>query len=302
MLELRDITLGDKAWMQPLFEKSSFRSEEYNFTFNYMWREILSFRVMEMDGFLIQKSDNDRPCYLFPPGGGKNIKPVVEAMIEDAKDCGHGFLFYTVLAEQKALLEALFPDKFDYWPIPKYDDYIYEAQKLITLSGKKLHSKRNHINRFMTTYPDWSYEEITPLNMPEVIAMSQEWCKRNSCNSKSLQNECSALHSALDDYFSLGLDGGIIRVGGQVVAFSMGDRLTHDTYLVHVEKAYTEIHGSYAIINQQFAKHNCADYTYINREDDSGDEGLRKAKLSYYPCMRTEKYAARLRHNVNQGG
>ena len=295
MLELRDITLQDKAWMQPIYDESSFRSEEYNFTFTYMWRELLSFKVMEMGGFLVQKSDNDRPCYLFPPGSG-NIKPVIQAMIADAQACGHGFLFYTVLAEQCKLLEVLFPDMFDFWPTTKYDDYIYNSQDLITLRGKKYHAKRNHINRFKALYPDWSYEPITPQNMPEVIAMSEEWQRRNSLNlSKSLMAESRALGYAIDDYFGLGLDGGLIRVGGKVVAFSMGDRLTSDTYLVHVEKAFTEIQGSYAIINQQFSEHCASEYTYINREDDSGDEGLRKAKLSYYPVMRTEKYAARLR-------
>ena len=297
MLPLQKITRADRTWMQPLYDKSAFRAEEYSFTFNYMWRDLLSYKVMEMDGFLVQKSDNERPCYLYPPGAG-NIKPVIEAMIADAKECGHGFLIYTALAEQCKLLEVLFPDMFDFWPTVNYDDYIYDAKSLITLTGKKYHAKRNHINRFKAMYPDWSYEVITPANMPEVIAMSNEWCKRNCAASKSLQNECRALGSAMDDYFSLGMDGGLIRVGGEVVAFSMGDRLTHDTYLVHVEKAYADIQGSYAIINQQFAEHNASDYLYIDREDDSGDEGLRKAKLSYYPVMMTEKYAARLRGDV----
>ena len=295
MLELRNVTLQDKAWMQPIYDKSSFRSEEYNFTFTYMWQEHLSFKVMEMGGFLIQKSDNNRPAYLYPPGSG-NIKPVIEAMIADSKAKGHGFLFYTVLAEQCKLLEVLFPDKFDFWPTTQYDDYIYDSQNLITLTGKKYHAKRNHINRFKALYPDWSYEAITPQNMPEVIAMSDEWQRRNALDpSKSLKNESKALRHALADYFPLGMDGGLIRARGNVVAFSMGDRLTHDTYLVHIEKAFADIQGAYAIINQQFSEHCAGDYTYINREDDSGDEGLRKAKLSYYPIMRTEKYAARLK-------
>jgi len=101
------------------------------------------------------------------------------------------------------------------------------------------------------------------------------------------------MRQALKDYFALGLDGGLIRAGGRVVAFSMGDRLNNDTYLVHLEKAFADVNGAYAIINQQFAEHNCKDYTYIDREDDSGDEGLRQAKLSYRPVMRTEKYTAR---------
>jgi hypothetical protein len=295
MLELRKITLQDKNWMQPILNKSNFRSEEYNFTFAYLWKDILSFRFKEIDGFIVQKSCNNRPAYLYPAGSG-NVKLVIEAMIQDSEERGHEFLFYTILSEQCKLLEVLFPEKFDFWPIPKYDDYIYETQSLITLSGKKLHAKRNHINKFKSLYPDWAYEPITPGNMHEIIAMSAEWTRVHAADeSKSLRDESKAMDAALKDFFSLGLDGGLIRAQGKVVAFSMGDRLTKDTYLVHIEKAFSDVPGAYAIINQQFAQHNCADYTYINREDDSGDEGLRKAKLSYRPIMRTEKYAARLR-------
>lgn len=190
----------------------------------------------------------------------------------------------------------MFPGKFDYWPIPKYDDYIYDAKSLITLAGKKLHAKRNHINKFKSLYPDWSYEDITPQNMPEVILMSAEWRRINeTAGDKSLRDESRAMDVALCEFFNLGLSGGLIRAEGRVVAFSMGDRLNRDTWLVHIEKAFSDVPGAYAVINQQFAERHCESYLYINREDDSGDEGLRKAKLSYYPAMRTEKYAARLR-------
>ncbi len=282
-----------RQWMQPLYERSKFRSEEYNFTFTYMWREILCFKATQQGGFLVQKSDNNRPAYLYPPGSG-DVAPVIEAMAQDAKDCGHGFLLYCVLAEQKVLLELLFPGKFEFFPVRKYDDYIYDAQSLITLAGKKLHAKRNHINRFKAENPDWTYEDITIDNMPEVHRMSEEWSRLYTGeNDKSLRDENHAIKHALNDFFALKLDGGLIRAGGRVVAFSMGDRLTDDTYLVHVEKAFADITGAYAIINQQFAERHCAGVQYVNREDDSGDEGLRKAKLSYQPVMRTEKYGAR---------
>lgn len=295
MIAFREITLQDKAWMQPIYEKSAFRSEEYNFTSAYIWSKPLSYRVAEMNGFLIQKSDSyNRPSYLFPPGEG-NVKPVIEAMIQDSIDCGHGFLFFTVLEEQCKLLEVLFPNTFQFWQIPDYDDYIYDTKSMITLSGKKLHAKRNHINKFKSLYPDWSYEPITPLNMPEVMAMSEEWLRINEePKNKTFQYEKMALGCALRDFFDLKMDGGLVRAQGRVVAFSMGDKLNEEIYLVHVEKAFTDVHGAYAVINQQFAEHAAADFLYINREDDSGDEGLRKAKHSYYPVMRAGKHAASL--------
>ncbi|MCL2579326.1 MAG: phosphatidylglycerol lysyltransferase domain-containing protein [Oscillospiraceae bacterium] len=296
MINFRDITLADKTWMEPIYRKSSYRSEEYNFNSAYIWAEALCYRVAEMNGFLIQKSDSyNRPSYLYPPGEG-DVKPVIEAMMQDAHDCGHGFLFFCILEEQCKLLEVLFPDTFQFWQNPDFDDYIYDAQSMITLSGKKLHSKRNHINRFKSEYRDWAYEPITPQNMPEVMAMSKEWLTTyDEPDNKTFQYEKIALDRALGDFFNLGMDGGLIRAQGRVVAFSMGDRLTDDIYLVHVEKAFIDVHGAYTLINQQFAEHNAANFTYINREDDSGDSGLRKAKLSYYPVMRAGKFAASLK-------
>ena len=109
-----------------------------------------------------------------------------------------------------------------------------------------------------------------------------------------MRDEACAVRSALDHYISLGLDGGLIRAGGRIVAFSMGERISSDTYLVHIEKAFSDVQGAYAIINQKFAERHCGDVLYINREDDSGQEGLRKAKLSYRPVFMAEKYSARL--------
>lgn len=294
MPDFQRITLADKEWMQPLFEKSGYQSEEYNFNFCYMWQDALHYRAARMNDFLLIKSVGERPSYLFPPGSG-DVAPVIEALLEDARHCGHPFVFHVVLTEQMKLLETLFPEKFVFLPLMDYFDYVYDAQSLITLQGKKLHSKRNHINRFQQEHPDWSYEEITPENLHEVVLMSEEWCIINECLSTSTgRDEACAVKRALTDYFALKLRGGLIRAEGKIAAFSVGEPLNADTFLVHIEKAFSDIQGAYAIINREFAAHNCGDFLYINREDDSGQPGLRKAKLSYRPVYQVEKYAARL--------
>lgn len=294
MLEFKKITLADRRWMQPLFAMSGFQSMEYSFTFSYIWQEIFCYTAARMGDYLVIKSmrEDYPPSYLFPAGSG-DIAPVLQAIRQDAGNAE--MVFHTVLAESKALLETLHPGQYEFLPLTDYSDYIYEAEKLITLAGKKLHSKRNHINRFKENNPDWRYEPITPENLPEVIRMNEEWCRRNGCDDeKSLRQEADSVHVAVRELFDLGLDGGLIRAGGEVVAFSLGDRLNADTYLVHIEKAFGEIQGAYAIINQEFARHNCSEYRYINREDDSGQEGLRKAKQSYRPVYLLEKYGAKL--------
>lgn len=296
MLEFQEITPADKLWMQPLLDMSGFNSAEYNFTFIYTWRGIFKYTAARINDYLIIKSmrDTHPPSYLFPAGSG-DIAPVIEAIRQDAAAGEAELVFHTVLTPSVKVLETLYPDQFEFMPLTDYFDYVYDAESLITLKGKKLHAKRNHIHRFRQNYPDWHYEPITPENLHEVIAMNDEWCQINGCNNnRSLREESCATRSAIRNMFLLGLDGGLIRADGRVIAFSLGDRLNADTYLVHIEKAFGDIQGAYAAINQEFAAHNCDGYLYINREDDSGQEGLRKAKLSYHPVFQVEKFAAKM--------
>lgn len=296
MLDFQEITLADKQWIQPLLNQSNFNSAEYNFTFMYIWRGIFKYKVARMNDYVIVKSEREEypPSYLFPAGSG-DIAPVLEAMRQDSLENDAEFVLHTVLKPSVKTLETLYPGKFEFLALQHYYDYVYDAQTLITLKGRKYHSKRNHVNRFARTYPDWQYEPITPENLPEVIAMNDEWCEINGCDDdRTLSQESCAVRAAIRDLFSLGMDGGLIRTGGKVVAFSMGDRLNSDTYLVHIEKAFSDVQGAYAVINQEFASHNCQDYLYINREDDSGHPGLRRAKQSYRPVLMVEKFGAKM--------
>jgi Uncharacterized conserved protein len=295
MLQFKEISLSDKQWIRSLLEMSDFRSEEYNFTFMYIWRHVFHYRAAQMNQHLILKAAwaGRPPSYLYPAGCG-DVAPIIEAIRADAASAGTPLVFHTVLTEQKTLLETLYPGQFSFMSVDDYFDYVYDAQSLITLSGKKLHAKRNHINRFKAENPDWTYEAITGANLPEVLQMSDDWLKRHMEDAtRSLEQESLSVYAAIRDFCALGMDGGLLRVNGRIVAFSMGDRLNSDTYLVHIEKAYSDIHGAYAMINQQFAEHNCQGYRYINREDDSGQEGLRKAKQSYRPAFLVEKFGAR---------
>lgn len=293
MLEFKEIALSDKQWMRELFRMGNLNSEEYNFTFCYIWRDIFKYSAARVNDYVVIRSDRrgHPPSYLFPAGTG-DIAPVMEALLAHAAAEEVKLLFHCVLKEQKALLETMYPGKYEFLALTDYFDYVYDAQSLITLAGKKLHSKRNHINRFREN--DWRFEAISPENLPEVIVMNDKWCEINGCNEdKSLAEEACSVNNAIRDFFSLDMDGGILRVNGEVVAFSMGERLNADTYLVHIEKAFGEIQGAYTMINQQFAERYCGDYLYIDREDDSGQEGLRKAKQSYRPAFLVEKYAAK---------
>ena len=296
MLSFHEISLSDRPWADKLFRMGNNNSEEYNFSFSYIWKEVFLYKAARMNDYIIIGSfkPGHPPAYLFPAGSG-DVVPVLEALRKTAHDTGDPLVFYCVLKPHRMLLETLYPGQFVFMDLTDFHDYVYDAQSLITLSGKKLHSKRNHINRFKEYYPDWRYEPITPRDLPEVMEMNEKWHKENEVyRDRTFDDEVKSVDNAMHDFFALGIDGGLLRAGGKVVAFSMGEPLNSDTYLVHIEKALTEIPGAYAMINQQFAAHNCGGFLYINREDDSGNEGLRKAKRSYRPVFMVEKYAAKM--------
>lgn len=183
------------------------------------------------------------------------------------------------------------PGRFDAEPSRDDFDYIYNAQDLIELSGRKYHGKRNHISKFTRAFPDWQYEHIDDSNTEECINASLEWCKQNGCSENSpYRHELCAIHKALRERKSLGIIGGLIRIDGKVVALTLGERLNKDTFVTHFEKALGGFEEAYTLINREFAARSLGEYRYINREEDLGIEGLRKAKLSYKPAILLEKF------------
>ena len=246
------------------------------------WAEILDTAVFrcEFDG---------KYSYTYPIGQG-DAKAVIEMILEDSRREGYPFRLHAVSEAEFAELDGMFPGKFKVEYSRDDADYVYETEKLINLSGKKYHGKKNHLNQFKAAYPDWSYEPITDANVEECFQMALRWREFNGCEGDPEKNKemCVALNS-LRLFRELELKGGLLRVGGEIVAFTMGEPVCSDTFVVHIEKAYADIRGAYTAINQQFLEHEVSGYRYVNREDDTGSEGLRKAKLSYRPAFMVEK-------------
>jgi len=203
---------------------------------------------------------------------------------------GQPFHMHLVTREKFKLLESLFPGKYEIEYDRDVADYVYETEKMISLAGKKLHGKRNHINKFKENNPDWSYESLTAENLNECLDMAEEWKNRNLCSEKGEKHvEFCVTKRALKQFQELGLKGGILRDGNRIVAFTLGEELNREMFVVHIEKAFADVQGAYPMINQQFLIHEASNYLYVNREEDTGAEGLRKAKLSYYPAFLQEK-------------
>jgi hypothetical protein len=174
-------------------------------------------------------------------------------------------------------------------------DYVYEREKLETLKGKKLHAKRNHINKFLSLYPEFEYRKLDSSMTQDCIALYDQWQEEKEEENAEYNEERASVLLALKHMKELELSGGAIFIDEKLVAFTLGERLQPHMQLVHIEKADALYEGIYPMINQQYVKNECMDVELINREEDMGLEGMRKAKRAYYPIKMIEKYMFSLR-------
>lgn len=300
MLAFREITLEDKQEVEACGSHYNYHLCERCFVDLFMWRSHYNTEICFFEGFLLVKMtplDGEHDCYLSPIGEG-DLGRALDALEADAAERGIPLTIVSVAEPMIERIEAARPGKFTFLhDTEDGDDYIYLAEKLRTLSGKKLQSKRNLVNRFKAAYEDrWTYEDITTENIKDAFGYHIRWCNQNGClEQRDFRGETCAIVQALRNFDVLDLRGGILRLDGEVIAFTFGCKATPDMYVVQIEKADHTIPGAYQMINQQFVLRNCDDVEFVNREEDLGLDGLRKAKKSYYPVMRGVKYAAVLK-------
>lgn len=299
ILEFKNIEISDRPWADSLLSLSDYRATEYCFTSLYMWAPFYGTMIARYKDWLLIRSDGGEfASYIFPAGKG-DMAEILEIMEEDAARIGKKFALFAIEGVREKIDQA-FPGRYEFVPVRNSFDYIYDTQSMIALSGRKYQPKRNFISRFKTQQPDWKYESIRSDNpgvcaaqIAECVEMTDEWCAVNGCShNESMHKESCAVRKVLRDFVALGLSGGLLRAGGRVVAYTIGERLNSDTFIVHVEKAFSDVTGAYPMINQAFLASEASGLKYVNREDDAGDEGLRKAKLSYHPAFMLEKYLA----------
>lgn len=297
MISFKDIELQDKELITSYTLHSRQRNCDLSFSNLCSWRFLYHTRFAIMDGYLLLKFwAEGKLVYMMPTGNGDLIK-VMDALADDARQEGVPLCLLGITDGACSQLEAFMPGKFQFTADRDYADYLYLRTDLATLSGKKLQAKRNHVNKFKKSY-HYEYTLITPDRIRECLDLEAEWCKVNNCDQQEgTGNERRALVYALHHFDELGLTGGILHVDGKIAAFTFGMPISQDTFGVHVEKADTRIDGAYAMINYEFARRIPERYTYVNREEDLGIEGLRKAKLSYQPVLLLEKYIACLKED-----
>lgn len=291
-IEFKRAELEDKEVINHYFAHHTSRSCERTFANVYLWSRQYPVTWAVVEGALVFKSqDEEHLSFAYPAGEPESVKRALDILMKYAKERNFPFSMYNVTPDNFAQLESFYPGRFQIEYMRDDADYVYEAEKLANLSGKKLHAKRNHINKFRKLYEDrWSYERMSKDNLEDCFQMQFRWRTENHCDDDpEKRSELCVAQNALRLFEELELTGGVLRIDGEVMAFTIGEPICADTFVVHFEKAFAEVEGAYTMINQQFVQHECMDYQYINREEDTGAEGLRKAKLSYRPVFMVEK-------------
>lgn len=285
--KFKEITLKDKKILDCYYTQCGYINSDCNFTNMYMWQQEFDIRyaVIEDCLILIAKEEDGEWYHTMPVGGG-DVKYAVLTM----RECLDGdFAIKPLTEEMCRRLEEALPGQYVFEHMRDMDDYVYTREKLMHLSGKKMHGKRGHVNSFKNTY-DYAYQTITEENLAEAAAFVYRQIDQRSMNA---EGEKRAAKRLFDHYFELDVKGAVLMVENKIVAVTVGED-QNGTVLVHIEKADTEYKGAYAAINQLFIEREWEGYTYVNREEDMGIEGIRKAKLSYHPDLMVEKYVAHL--------
>lgn len=280
MLKFKPLELCDKEIISEIIKDHTVYSSELTFTTFYIWRNLLNVEYTIIDNTVVFKTQhNSNPFSLRFPLGSGDKKAVLEKLINHF---GKDTRFYGLTED----MLKVFDDRFEISEMTDFADYVYESEKLITLSGKKFHSKRNHINSFNKLY-NGVFSPITKDDYEFITSNYNNWQKEDD---EYLAQERTSIGDLIKNFDYLGLWGEKLTVDGQLAAFTIGEKLNNDTAVIHIEKADTNFKGAYAVINQHFAENYLKDFKYINREEDMGLEGLKKAKLSYCPVKMIKKY------------
>jgi len=296
MMEFKEVTLEMKPLVDSYFRQSGNMGSEFTFSNLFIWRKKNKTTLAEYGGFLFVRYIIQGKCYfLLPVSKDRNadLKSAIQSLIDYTNSTCCKLVIAGITVEVKAKIESIMPGVFDFEKKPDWYDYIYNADDLINLRGSKYQPKRNHINKFELLRGKDSFENLTRDNLQDCLHTYLKWAEAR--DPDELKDEYIAVTEALNNFEALGLKGGLSRFDGKVCAFTIGAEINPDVFVIHIEKGLVDCTGVYAAINRDFAKSNCSTHKYINREEDMGIEGLRKAKQSYYPAIHLEKNVARLK-------
>ena len=298
IIEFKPIEKSDKPIFDKFYSARYYENAHFNFTNLYMWREPFDIQWTLDDDVIYMISEwNGKVAALQPLGAEDKMQNAIANIVEwfKSRDKDKKVVIGGIEKSFTKELENFSGAKFDIKPNRENFDYVYLADDLINLAGRKYHSKKNHLNSFQKNYPMANYLPITKDIIPKCREELNDWYENKSPELPDdlfLALERAAINEVLDNFCDFNIKGGAIELDGRIIAFTFGEQLNTDTAVIHVEKADPDIRGAYPAINQGFVAHEWSNMTYINREEDMGLEGLRKAKESYKPVKMIEKFNA----------
>lgn len=293
MLKFKPLTIDDKAVFDKYLQGYHFDTCEYNFTSLLIWRKGCDISYTSIDNSIVIKKQGFDGKYHFmqPIGYTKdNLKSIIEELIEYSMSANMEILFCDAEEAFVRDLKELYAEKFTIREDVDNFDYIYDTQKLMTLSGKKLHSKKNHYNKFVKSYNYEIKDFFEPGVKDDFLKAAEIWYNERKSSDKYLYYELDGIKELCSNMEFLNLMALAVYVDGNISAFTIGEKVNSNMGIIHIEKGLPNIDGIYTFVNKTFLENYMSDIPYINREQDLGLEGLRKAKKSYHPVKMGKKY------------
>ncbi|MCL2817049.1 MAG: phosphatidylglycerol lysyltransferase domain-containing protein [Clostridiales bacterium] len=296
-MNLKPISLQDKDLFNEYLAGCANRTALYNFTSLFIWRGWgggTFWRVSE-GALCVYKQIKDQTFNLPPISADENkAAAAVEELLAQSQKSSQPLVFYEVTEELLAFFSRRWPGKFEIKENRNGSNYIYNTADLISLSGKPYAAKRNHINSFVREHAGHALLPLTPALIPQCREYMREWLdSRGKEKNPALFAEFEGTMLALESFGHLDYQGACLMSGREMFGFTIGEALNKDTVVIHIEKATAAVNGAYPLINQLFLRQFWQEFPFVNRCEDMGDPGLRKAKLSYHPCRMETVYTLR---------
>jgi hypothetical protein len=288
MLSFRPITIEDRPLLHRTHWNALGHGSEYSFANLFFWGDQMI--CTQYDHPLILSRFGDWVAYLYP-----RTTKYTELLMDDAHQRGIPFRYWGMTLEESGDLDRAYPNVFSIHGARNSFDYVYDIQRLCTLSGKKLQSKRNHCNRFEAEHPNYQVVPLDDALLEQCRSFTHRWYEDHAHlhNPADYEKEQIAIEKAFQHYKSMEMDGIALFCDLGLVGFSMGNQIREDMFDVNYEKALAAVNGAYPMVNREFARylrHKYPTLRLLNREDDMGIPGLRRAKESYYPDILLEKF------------
>lgn len=294
MLSFKKLSLDDIDIVRTFFDKFPCRLCDCTVGSTFMWRDYFHNCFSVYHDTLIMRSGlpGKRQAYSYPIG--LNPEDAFDALEEYCRKNSTPLVFASVPQDKLELLRARYPECI-YSYSEDWQDYLYESEAIAGLRGRKYSTQRNHINKFLKLYPDFLFEPLTDENLPDVLEFLDNFTFHSEKEGNSAELEIKMCAEVAANHNIYDMPAAVLYVGGKVIGLSIGE-IVGDTLFCHIEKANAEYHGAYPMLTHLFLERFLTpEVRFVNREEDVGDEGLRRSKQAYHPIEMLRKYTVTIK-------